>query len=412
MKKHAASITCLIVCALFFNSCTKDNVKPAEKQLAKKTHAGPITLTDVQPRVAKIYSAVRIKGTNFSAVKEENVVEFNGVQAIVTYATDTMLTVTLPGTATTGKIKVTVDGASFTTPSDFKVLKPVKDLTVTFGPTTYITKIAFDKVRKGYLFVTNGEGVFQLAPNGTITNIYNAPPDETSGDTTFNYAIDGIATALDGNVYAGLEKYNPVSFAYEQNIIIKITPAGVSSVAAGVGSGHQDGAGATAQFRAMSDFTSDYSGRNLYLAEDYLKIRRISQYNNVSTPAEISSGAQGKLAVDINSNIYFSNDGVIKKINPAGVITNVAGGIGGSQADGLKTEARFNGINSMAVDMQNLYLSDLRTDDYAFTLRVLNNAGYVSTMTLPDQFYVLAIDPVSDKLCTAFGNSLTVYSFK
>ncbi len=68
-------------------------------------------------------ASVTISGNNFSATASNNHVSFNGMEAAVTSATATQLVVTVPQTATTGKITVTINGKTATSSADFTVLQ-------------------------------------------------------------------------------------------------------------------------------------------------------------------------------------------------------------------------------------------------------------------------------------------------
>ncbi len=64
---------------------------------------------------------ITITGTNFNATPSNNIVNFNGMQAIVTAATETSLTVTVPTGASTGKIRVEVGCGLVATTNNFTV---------------------------------------------------------------------------------------------------------------------------------------------------------------------------------------------------------------------------------------------------------------------------------------------------
>jgi hypothetical protein len=68
-------------------------------------------------------ASVTISGTNFSPTLADNQVSFNGVASTVTSATATELVVTVPESATTGKITVRVNGSTATSSADFTVLQ-------------------------------------------------------------------------------------------------------------------------------------------------------------------------------------------------------------------------------------------------------------------------------------------------
>lgn len=69
-------------------------------------------LTSLDPASGKVGSSVVITGTNFGSAVSDNVVKFNGAEAVVTDVTATTVTATVPAGATTGDITVTVDGES------------------------------------------------------------------------------------------------------------------------------------------------------------------------------------------------------------------------------------------------------------------------------------------------------------
>lgn len=69
-------------------------------------------LTSLDPSSGKVGSSVVITGTNFGSAVSDNVVKFNGAEAVVTNVTATTVTATVPAGATTGEVTVTVDGES------------------------------------------------------------------------------------------------------------------------------------------------------------------------------------------------------------------------------------------------------------------------------------------------------------
>lgn len=77
-------------------------------------------------------TTVTISGSNFSATTSENIVKFNGVEAEVTAATATTLTVIVPAEATDGKITVTIHDKVTTSANDFII--PELEITSTFPP--------------------------------------------------------------------------------------------------------------------------------------------------------------------------------------------------------------------------------------------------------------------------------------
>lgn len=86
------------------------------------------------------------------------------------------------------------------------------------------------------------------------------------------------------------------------------------------------------------------------------------------------------LAIDEAGNLYVADTGnsTIRKITPSGVVTTLAGAPGqAGSADGVGSQARFNGARGVAVDhVGNLYVADTGND----TIRKIAPDGAVSTL--------------------------------
>jgi len=78
-------------------------------------------ITAFSPVSANVGAAVTISGINFNTTPSNNMVTFNGVSAVVTSATTTSLTVTVPNGATTGKISVEIGCGLVATTANFTV---------------------------------------------------------------------------------------------------------------------------------------------------------------------------------------------------------------------------------------------------------------------------------------------------
>jgi hypothetical protein len=103
----------LVACfALIIASCSEDAETPQ------------VTIAEFSPSTGIVGEAVVVTGTNFSTTPSENIVTFNGASAIVTEATATQLTVTVPAEATSGKIAVTTKGTAAESATDFTVPSP------------------------------------------------------------------------------------------------------------------------------------------------------------------------------------------------------------------------------------------------------------------------------------------------
>jgi sugar lactone lactonase YvrE len=217
-----------------------------------------------------------------------------------------------------------------------------------------------------------------------------------------NNAIREINTADEVSTFAGLSSrvgavdgtgtaatfYNPSGLAVDasgntyvsdtgNNLIRKITPAGVVTTMAGTGTaGSTDGLGVAASFDQPNGVAVDSSG-NVYVADTGNKtIRMISPSGFVSTlagTAGVSGSADGigaaasftspyGVAVDPSGNVYVADvsTNTVRKIAPGGVVTTFAGtaGVLGT-ADGTGAAANFKFPTDIATDdAGNVYVSD------------------------------------------------------
>ncbi|GHN02161.1 hypothetical protein WSM22_36500 [Cytophagales bacterium WSM2-2] len=96
---------------LILSSCKKDDPAPL-----------PLAVTSFSPSQGAVGSTVVITGVSFSSTLANNVVKFNSIAAVVTAATPTELTVTVPAGATDGKISVTVNNVISESADNFKII--------------------------------------------------------------------------------------------------------------------------------------------------------------------------------------------------------------------------------------------------------------------------------------------------
>jgi len=144
----------------------------------------------------------------------------------------------------------------------------------------------------------------------------------------------GVTLDASGNVYVA---------NYLNNTILIINPAGTTSIFAGSASGQQgsaNGPAASATFYFPNSVAADASG-NVYVADGINNlIRKITSGGIVSTFAgdglagavdstgtNASFNGPAGLAVDAAGNVYVadSDNNLIRKITPAGVVTTIAG---------------------------------------------------------------------------------------
>lgn len=179
----------------------------------------------------------------------------------------------------------------------------------------------------------------------------------------------------------------------DDNQVRKLDRTGTLSVLAGTGEpGFADGQGPAAQFAYPAGVAVDQNG-NIYVADTgNHRIRKIDPAGIVSTLA--GSGQPGfadgvgnlaqfhfplGIASDDCGNVFVADrsNRRVRKIDPNGVVSTVAGsGVSGC-ADGVGTAAQFQSPAGIIVDAGNLYVSDLRSQ----LIRNITRNGIVSTIT-------------------------------
>jgi sugar lactone lactonase YvrE len=217
-----------------------------------------------------------------------------------------------------------------------------------------------------------------LAGTGVMGSI-NGKATEAS----FSYMM-GLAIDESGNVYVA-DSHN--------NLIRKISADGIVTTLAGTGSaGFADGDSAQASFFNPAGVAVDKNG-NIYVADTHNSlIRKISPGGQVTTIAGIrpdktkygsSESVQfdnpAGIAVDTSGNIYIADwaKDMIRKISPAGKITDIAGNGNPGSTDGKDTSASFYLPGGIAVDLNgNVYVSDT----YNNMIRKISPDGSVKTI--------------------------------
>ena len=224
-----------------------------------------------------------------------------------------------------------------------------------------------------------------ITPKVVMTMAGNGNPSLINGSgsgATFNNP-KGVTADADGNVYV----------ADTDNMVIrKITPAGVVTTFAGGGPGTStNGTGTSASFSEPLGIAIDASG-NLYVSDrNNGLIRKITPAAVVTTFAGGGSGpeingtgteasffAPAGLTVDKQNNVYVAEQGGcrVRKITPAGVVTTLAGSGTQGTADGTGTAASFTDAYGIGVSPNgNVYVAS----GVAHVIRKITPGGVVTT---------------------------------
>ena len=313
---------------------------------------------------------------------------------IITYTTphaDTINTATaaLNPTNTGGAVPATVYGqiSTFAGSGIFGFLNGTGTAAKFNTPTGIATDIA------GNIYVADyGNNVIRkITPAGVVTTLAGSgvigSKDSTGTGASFHFPA-GVATDVAGNVYVADQS---------NNLIRKITSAGVVTTLAGSGvPGAVNGTGTTASFNNPDGVATDTAG-NVYVA-DFTNnlIRKITPAGVVTTLA--GSGTPGatngtgtaasfnapfSVATDAAGNVYVADrqNNLIRKITPGGVVTTLAGsGVHGA-ANGTGTAASFGAPNGVATDAAgNVYVAEYDNND----IRKITHAGVVTTIAGSD----------------------------
>lgn len=198
----------------------------------------------------------------------------------------------------------------------------------------------------------------------------------------------GIATDTSGNLYI-VDRGN--------NRIRKVDNAGIITTVAGTGvccgwSG--DGGPATAaQLNGAEDVATDIFGN--ILIPDYFnnRVRKIDPSGIITTvagngvlgnsgdggPATAASIGAFTVAADKLGNIYIGGGPILRKVDPSGMITTIAGSsTGGFSGDGgPATAALFTKIEDICLDtFGNIYI----VDQLNYRIRKINTSGIITTI--------------------------------
>jgi uncharacterized protein (TIGR03437 family) len=257
--------------------------------------------------------------------------------------------------------------------------------------------LAMDKQGNLYIWETQADYVRKVSPSGIITTV--------AGNGTAGFAGDGgpalsaelspiesgtgLAVDSSGNLY--------ISDGYNQ-VIRKVTPAGIISTIAGSGQSGFSGDGGPATKANLFNpgaIAVDGAG-NLYIADtSNYRVRKVSATGVITTVAgngnvvdsgdnvpatSAAIGQPGGITVDGDGNLFISESGRVRKVNLSGTITTVAGptkkASGFSGDGGPATAATLAAPLGLAVDsFGNVYIADSSNG----RIRKVDAAGIITT---------------------------------
>lgn len=225
--------------------------------------------------------------------------------------------------------------------------------------------ITIDSQDNLYVVDSGNNNIRKISPSGIVSTFAGSTEGDTDGmgtDAKFNEPI-GITMDEQGILYVADSGNNKIR---------KISPSGIVSTFAGSIQGDADGTGTSAQFSTPIGIIIDSHG-TVYVGDTFNnKIRKITPNGQVSTVAgNIQGDADGTgtnaqfnfpigITIDNQDNLYVadSENNKIRKINPNGIVTTLAGSTQGD-ADGTGLNAQFNSPSVIVLDNQNnFYIAD------------------------------------------------------
>ncbi len=402
--RNFLKVTMLLLIIITTFSCSKDDevITPDPIQVA--------TLSSISPESGKKGISVTINGTNFGSDASKVKVFFNNTEATVQSVTNTQIKTIAPESASTGSVKVTVNGTTVTGPQ-FTYLVPKlngispesgpKETLVTitgntFGTNQNLVTVFFNDKEAVVQSVSDTEikvkvpvkaftGLVKVIVDGTELEgpefVYLVSEIEVStiaGSGVIGFA-DGIGTAAQFRSPQGIvvDDLGNLYVADSDNYILrKITSNGEVSTLAGVGRelGDIDGTGSEARLSGINAIAFTTSGDMLVTDTNNHKIKKITTSGVVTTfagtglngsnngPALSATFQQNTgVVIDSQGNVYIveRNKHNIRKISASGEVSVFAGDSGGNTTDGNGTDASFTFPYGIAIDADdNLYVTD------------------------------------------------------
>jgi mucin-19 len=244
---------------------------------------------------------------------------------------------------------------------------------------------------EGNVYVADGGNncIRKITPEGVVTTLAGGTSGSLNGTGTNArfWNPQGVAVDSSGNIYVA-DRSN--------NRIRKITSAGVVTTLAGNTVGYQDGTGTNALFNQPYGITVDSAG-TVYVADTLnYRIRKITSGGVVTTLAgsgtatfadgtgtNASFNTPQGIAVDSSGNVYVgdTNNDLIRKITPTGLVTTLAGsefaGFTDSLQNGGVSGALLNLPRAVAVDSSStMYVADTTNH----RIRKITSGGVVTTL--------------------------------
>lgn len=225
--------------------------------------------------------------------------------------------------------------------------------------------VTVDEDDNVYVADTQNHRIRKITPAGVVSTFAGTgQTGSTDGVAATFYAPTGVAADGEGNVYVADQGSQKIR---------KIDTNGVVTTLAGSGqSGFLNGSGAGANFNYPNDLTVGSDG-NIYVADtSNFRVRKITPAGVVTTFA--GSGQAGDadglgeeatfrsvyaISADGSGNLYVIDSNRVRKIEPSGMVTTLAGSSASGKVNGPGSGARFNGPRGIAASSGGtIYIAD------------------------------------------------------
>ena len=391
MKKISIVVLTGLLLVMGINAC-KDDETPLPE----------LKLTAIAPEAGTPGTTVTITGENFSEVMAENEVNFDGREAEVTEASKTSLKAIVPEDATTGAVRVTVNGRVvkgpvFTVEIPEVVISGISPESGYIGDEVTISGANFSDVIAENAVSFNGQEAEVTAASATSLTAV-VPEGATTGEVEVTKGgkavtgpvftveqpeptISGFApesgkvgqeVTISGANFSTVASENTVTFngkeaevitASETELTVKVpSRAGSGPVAVSVGEVTAEG-GAFAYILSVSVSTVAGSG--------------VAGFKDGA--AEVAEFFEpGGVEIDEAGNVYVVEQGnhAIRKIDTQGMVTTLAGNGDRGYSDGTGDQARFYYPTQLVLEAGgDLFVAD----DGNNRIRRVSTAGSVST---------------------------------
>jgi hypothetical protein len=162
------------------------------------TGAAP-SITGVSANYGAFYAIIALTGTNFGTSQGSRTVTFNGASATAYAWSDTTITVSVPGAATSGNIVVTADGLAS------------NGVEFTVEPTLSVTGINPTSGPVGTVVTISGQNLLDAEGHGRVWLYSQAVPILSQSNTSIQVKVPAGATSGAFDVHInGVGTYTPV----------------------------------------------------------------------------------------------------------------------------------------------------------------------------------------------------------